>query len=71
MAGRPAEHAPQDTADRRACPTRADDRPHGAVWGGVGTGGYRNVGGVVTQPLGDCGQITLGVDHTEGGGWRR
>ena len=44
-----------------------DGKPHGEVWAGAGTRGYRDVGGVVTQPVGACGSVTLMVDHTEGG----
>lgn len=56
--GRPSEQA---AASR--CPA-SDGKPHGEVWAGIGTRGYRTVGGVVTQPLGDCGQVTVGVSHT-------
>ena len=48
------------------CPPAADRRPHGAVWGGIGTGGYREVGGTVTQALGDCGQVSVAIDKVEG-----
>ena len=44
--------------------------PHGEVWAGIGTRGYREVGGVVTQPLGACGTLTLGVDHIQSDGYR-
>ncbi|THD58625.1 hypothetical protein [Phenylobacterium sp.] len=46
---------------------KADGKPHGEVWAGAGTQGYREVGGVVTQPVGDCSSVTLMVDHTQGG----
>lgn len=49
---------------RSACGMPSNRKPHGAVWGGIGTGGYRSVGGVVTQPLGDCGEVTVAIDRT-------
>lgn len=65
MAGEPA---PEEIAEAQQgrCPSRVDRRPHGEVWGGVGTGGYREVGGVVTQPIGDCATLTIGMSRTEG-----
>jgi hypothetical protein len=70
MSGEPAPED-QPPAKGGRC-TRVEDRqPHGQVWAGIGTRGYRNVGGVVTQPIGDCGQVTIAIDHSEGGGWRR
>ncbi|WP_300579347.1 hypothetical protein [Phenylobacterium sp.] len=65
MAGEPA---PEEVAEapQGRCPVRVDKRPHGEVWAGVGTGGYREVGGVVTQPLGDCATVTIGMSRTEG-----
>jgi hypothetical protein len=58
-------------AGRARC-AAADAKPHGEVWGGIGTGGYREAGGVVTQPIGGCGQVTIGVSHATDGGrpWR-
>lgn len=76
MSGEPApedDQAPPARSGSGRC-TRVEDRqPHGQVWAGIGTGGYRNVGGVVTQPVGDCGSVTIAIDHTEsnGGRWRR
>lgn len=46
-----------------------DGKPHGEVWAGAGTHGYREAGGVVTEPLGACGQLTIGVS-TSGGRFR-
>ncbi|MDO8408760.1 MAG: hypothetical protein Q7S93_01665 [Phenylobacterium sp.] len=65
MAGEPA---PEEVAQAQQgrCPTRVDKRPHGEVWGSVGTGGYREVGGVVTQPIGDCATVTIGMSRSEG-----
>lgn len=70
MAGAPsAEAAAAGPAGQAsACPPK-DGKPHGEVWAGVGTGGYREVGGVVTQPVGDCGSVTVGVSRAEGR-WR-
>jgi hypothetical protein len=39
-----------------------DKRPHGEVFGGVGTHGYREAGGVVCLPVGDHSAVTLAVD---------
>ena len=44
-----------------------DRSPHGQVWGGVGTHGYRNVGGVVCVPVGDNSRVTIAVDSTNWG----
>jgi hypothetical protein len=65
MAGDPA---PEEVAQAQPgrCPARVDKRPHGQVWAGIGTGGYREVGGVVTQPIGDCATVTIGMSRTEG-----
>jgi hypothetical protein len=69
MSGEPA---PEEARQAKAgCTPAADRKPHGEVWGSVGTGGYRGVGGVVTQPIGDCGQVTIAVSHEEGRAWRR
>lgn len=67
MAG---ESAPKEVAEalQGRCPTRIDSRPHGEVWAGIGTGGYREFGGVVTQPLGDCATVTIGMSRSEGRG---
>lgn len=65
MAGEPAPEAVAEAPQGR-CPSRVNNKPHGQVWGGVGTGGYREVGGVVTQPIGDCATVTIGMSRTEG-----
>ena len=41
---------------------KPDRKPHGEVWAGVGTHGYREAGGVVCQPLGDHAAVTIAVD---------
>ena len=62
-----ADEPSRETAERPArCPPMADRRPHGEVWVGVGTRGYREIGGVVTQPIGDCASVTVAFSHTEG-----
>ena len=47
-----------------------DRRPHGEVWAGVGTHGYREGGGVVCTPLGDHAAATIAVDAGRYGGRR-
>ena len=73
IAGEPSQTdaAPGRLAGAR-CPPREDRKPHGQVWAGIGTRGYRNVGAVVNQPVGDCGEVTVAIEHTEfNGGQRR
>ena len=41
---------------------KPDRKPHGEVWAGVGTHGYREAGGVVCQPIGDHSSVTIAVD---------
>jgi hypothetical protein len=48
-------------------PPKPDRNPHGAVWGGVGTHGYRDVGGAVCIPIGDNSRIAIAVDSTSWG----
>ncbi len=47
-------------------PPRADGKPdrapHGAVFAGVGTRGYREAGGVVCVPLGDKASATVAIE---------
>ena len=50
----------QDETDDRG-PVR-DRNVHGVVSVGVGTGGYREVSGAVTGPIGDNGQATVAID---------
>jgi hypothetical protein len=64
LAGQPTAEA-DEIAPARGCRARSDGKPHGEVWAGVGTGGYRNVGGVVTQPIGECGSATIAIDRTQ------
>lgn len=68
IAGLPSEE-PQDGAAetlRPRCPAN-DGKPHGEVWVGVGTGGYKTAGVAASQPLGDCGEVAIAVSRTEGG----
>ena len=40
--------------------------------GGVGTHGYREVGGSICQPVGQNGAVSISVDETQGNwGYRR
>jgi hypothetical protein len=74
MAGRPSsdpELAAAPGAKPPRCQPPPDKKPHGEVWAGAGTGGYREAGGVVTMPVGDCGQVTLAIDKTEFAGPHR
>lgn len=71
IAGRPAEDAQKVAEAKRGCTPPDDRKPHGEVWAGVGTGGYREVGGVVTQPIGQCGSVTIAVDKMENDNYRR
>jgi hypothetical protein len=59
----------QDETDDRG-PVR-DRKVHGVVSVGVGTGGYREVSGAVTGPIGDNGQVTVAIDAGQINGRRR
>ncbi len=61
------------TAPDKKNPDKPDHQAHGEVFAGVGTGGYREGGGVVCQPIGDHAAVTVGVDveHYRGGFWGR
>lgn len=52
---------------KKGCVRNPDRSPHGEVSASVGSRGYRSVGGVVTQPVGDCGQVTIGISTSQGG----
>lgn len=41
---------------------KPDRSPHGEVFAGVGTRGYREAGGIVCVPLGDKASVTVAVD---------
>jgi hypothetical protein len=53
------------------CVRNPDRSPHGEVSAAAGSRGYRGVSGVVTQPVGDCGQVTIGIDMSKSGGYGR
>ncbi len=57
------------TPGRNGCVRNPDRSPHGEVSVAVGSRGYREASGVVTQPIGDCGQITIGIGTSRGGGY--
>jgi len=46
---------------------KADDKAHGSVEVGVGTGGYRHVGAHICKPVGQDGEVSVDVEHTEWG----
>jgi hypothetical protein len=46
---------------------KQDKGPHGEVFGGVGTHGYREAGGVVCVPIGQNSQVTVAVDASHWG----
>lgn len=48
----------------------AAHQAHGEVSAAVGTHGYREVGGVVCQPIGDNAAVTIGVNVGRWGGRR-
>ncbi len=43
----------------------ADAKPHGEVWAAAGTRGYRDIGGVLCQPLGKTSALTIAVDRAQ------
>jgi hypothetical protein len=49
------------------CVRNPDRAPHGSAGVSVGTGGYRAADIFVTQPIGDCGQISVGISTSRGG----
>ena len=50
---------------------KPDRTPHGEVWAGVGTNGYRDIGGAVCAPLGDNAALSVAVDAGQINGWGR
>ena len=49
-----------------------DTAPHGELEAGVGSNGYRHVGGSVCQPIGQDGVVAVSVGETQGdGNYRR
>jgi hypothetical protein len=49
---------------------KPDRSPHGEVWAGIGSHGYRDIGGVVCAPLGDNAALSIAVDAGQINGWR-
>ena len=51
---------------------RLETAPHGEVEAGVGTHGYRELGGAVCQPIGQDGAVAVSVGETQSdGSYRR
>jgi hypothetical protein len=48
---------------------KPDRSPHGEVWAGVGTHGYRDIGGAVCAPIGDHSAVSIAVDAGQLDGW--
>jgi hypothetical protein len=48
-------------------PPKPDKSPHGEVWGGIGTHGYREAGGAVCIPVGQSSAINIAVDTVRWG----
>jgi hypothetical protein len=44
-------------------PVKPDKNVHGQVWAGVGTSGYREIGGAACAPIGDHGAVSIAVDR--------
>ena len=59
---------PAKTADGKT-----DKSPHGEIWAGIGTRGYREAGGAVCVPVGDNAAVSIAIDagQIDGRGGRR
>ena len=55
---------PAKTADGKT-----DRTPHGEVFAGVGTHGYREAGGAVCVPVGDNTAVSIAIDAGQINGW--
>jgi hypothetical protein len=55
--------AGKSSGSKAGCVRNHDRAPHGEVWAGAGSNGYRDVGGVVTEPIGNCSTLTVGYDQ--------
>ena len=57
----------------RTADGKTDKTPHGEVWAGVGTRGYRELGGAVCMPVGDHTAVSIAIDagRIDGRGGRR
>jgi len=55
----------------RTADGKLDHTPHGEVFAGIGTHGYREAGGVVCVPLNQSSAVTIAVDagHIDGYGY--
>jgi hypothetical protein len=56
---------PAKTADGKT-----DKTPHGEVYAGIGTHGYREAGGAVCVPVGDHAAVSIAIDAGRMDGWR-
>ena len=58
---------------RKTADGKVDDSPRGQVDVGVGTGGYRHIGGYVCKPIGEHAAVSVAVSETQyrGRGGRR
>ncbi|HEX7758981.1 MAG TPA: hypothetical protein VF459_05740 [Caulobacteraceae bacterium] len=45
---------------------KPDKSVHGEVHAGVGTHGYREIGGAICKPIGENGAIAIAIDKTDG-----
>jgi hypothetical protein len=54
--------------DKDGVVQKPDRNPHGQVWAGVGTAGYREIGGAVCLPIGDHAAVNIAVDSARIGG---
>jgi len=61
------EDDPRAGTAKGGCVRNPDRTPHGTAGVSVGTGGYRQADIFVTKPIGDCGQISVGISKSEGG----
>jgi hypothetical protein len=48
---------------------KLDKTPHGEVWAGIGTNGYREIGGAVCAPLGEHSAVSVAIDAGQINGW--
>lgn len=59
---------------RKTADGKVDNSPRGEVEVGVGTGGYRHLGGVMCKPIGEHSSVTVAISETQyssGGHGRR
>lgn len=54
-------------ADPGRCTPPEDRKPHGEVWGAVGSHDYRAGGASVEMPIGDCVRLGLSFGMSKGG----